>query len=329
MRILRALLIILGTALAVSPLHAQTPPLVVTANPLLDDLVRSLADDAVTTHCLLPSGVRYRDYEPGPNDARILRGAALLVVNGIELEPSLEPLSDEAGFSGQVVVAGEGFPLLNTAGVLQDPETEPGTDQGVPDPYAWHDPRNVRTYVQTIALALIDLVPAHAAAIDARLTIYLQQLDAAHAYATEQLAPVTGSRRTLATSLDFLGYFAHAYQFQLVPIPGPGVGLQPSTLVAQRLADGYKQLGYPAVFVPADAGSRTLRFISSESGVAIVAALSEGPEVGQTYLQTFRNNVDAIAKALRPPDTQAPLEPDPFKAIMHEMPASTEPAERE
>ncbi len=329
MRMLRVLLIVIGAALAVIPVQGQTTPVVVTANPLLDDLVRSLAGEAVTTHCLLPAGVRYRDYEPSSDDARALSNAALLVVNGIELEPSLEALSSEDGFSGQVVVAGEGFPLLNTAGELQDPETEPGTDQGVPDPYAWHDPRNVRTYVQTIALALRDLVPERAAEIDARLKAYLQQLDAAHAYAEEQLAPLTGPRRVLATSLDFLGYFAYAYQFQLVAVPGPGVGLQPATPAAQLLADGYRQLGYPAVFVPADAGSRTLRFIGAESDVAIVASLSEGPGIGETYLRTFRNNVDAIAKALRPVDPQDPLQPEPLNPIMHESPGSMEPTERE
>lgn len=328
MRFLRILVAVLGIAWGI-PAHPQTVPLVVTTNPLLDDLVRSLVGDAVSTHCLLPAGVRYRDYEPTPDDARALAGAALLIVNGLDLEPSLEPLSLEAGFSGEVVVAGEGFPLLNTGGELQDPDTEPGTDQGVPDPYAWHDPRNVRTYVQTIALALRDLLPARAAEIDVQLKVYLQQLDAAHAYAEEQFAPLTGNRRHLATSLDFLGYLAHAYQFTLVPVPGPGTGLQPSTPAAQLLADGYRQLGYPAVFVPADAGARTLRFISSESEVAIVASLSEGPGTGETYLQTFRNNVDAIAKALRIPDPPAALPAEPINPIMHEAPASAEPPERD
>ncbi len=328
MRFLRTLVAVLAVAWGF-PAMAQRAPLVVTANPLLSDLVRSLAGDAVTTHCLLPAGVRYQDYEPTSEDAKVLADAALLVVNGLELEPSLEPLSFEAGFSGEVILAGEGFSLLNTEGELQDPVTGPGTDQGLPDPYAWHDPRNVRTYVQTIALALSDLLPTRAAEIDAQLRVYLQQLDAAHAYAEEQFAPLSGNRRHLATSLDFLGYLAHAYQFTLVPIPGPGAGLQPSSPAAQMLADGYRQLGYPAVFVPADAGSRTLRFIASESDVTIVASLSEGPGTGESYLQTFRTNVDAIAKALRIPDVSALPQPEPLNPIMHELPASALPPERE
>jgi len=328
MRPLRFLLMI-GLVLAAQGARGQTPPLVVTSNPLLEDLVRSMAGTAVTTHCLLPDGVRYRDYEPAPEDARILSRAAMLIVNGIELEPSLEPLADEAGFNGHVVVAGEGFPLLNTAGELQDPDTEPGTDQGVPDPYAWHDPRNVRTYVQSIALALSDLVPSEAANIDANLRAYLQELNSAHAYAEEQFAPLTGPRRVLATSLDFLGYLAHAYEFELVIVPGPGAGLLPSTPAAQRLADGYRMLGHAAVFVPADAGSRTLRFIATESDVNLVASLAEGPGRGETYLRMFRNNVDAIAGALRPPDQPAPLQPEPFNPITQDPPPTTEPETRE
>ncbi len=293
-------LVISALSLLVHGLSGQTTPLVVTANPLLEDFVRTLAGDAVSTRCLLPDGVRYRDYEPGPDDARMLSGAAMLIVNGIELEPSLESLSAEAGFSGPVVVAGEGFPLLNAEGELQDPDTEPGLDQGVPDPYAWHDPQNVRTYVQTIALALSDLMPARAPEIDARLRAYLSQLDEAKAYAEQQFASLPPSRRALATSLDFLGYLAHAFQLQLVMVPGPGAGLQPNSAPAEMLAEGYHKLGYPAVFVPPDAGPRTLRFIATESGVPLISSLSEGPDPGQSYLWMFRNNVDAIVRALHP-----------------------------
>lgn len=322
-------LVLSALSLLAHGLYGQTPPLVVTSNPLLEDIVRTLAGDAVEVRCLLPAGVRYGEYEPGPDDARILAGAALLIVNGIELEPSLEPLAAAAGFSGQVVIAGEGFPLLNTEGELQDPDTEPGTDQGVPDPYAWLDPRNMRTYVQSVALALNDLLPARASVVDAQLRAYLSELDTAHAYAVQQFAALTGARRVLATSLDFLGYLAYAYQFKLVMVPGPGAGLQPDTAPARMLADGYRMLGYPAVFVAADAGSRTLRFIAQQSDVAMVTGLSEGPAAGESYLRVFRNNVDAIAKALGPLETPSTWQPAPFNPIAEDNPVSTEETGRE
>jgi len=72
-----------------------------------------------------------------------------------------------------------------------------------------------------------------------------------------------------------------------------------------------------------------LRFIASESDVPIVASLSEGPGTGETYLQTFRNNVDAIAKAMRIPDATAFPQSEPLNPIMHESPATAEPAERQ
>ena len=322
-------LVISALSLLAHGLAGQTPTLVVTSNPLLEDIVRTLAGDAVEVRCLLPAGVRYGEYEPGPDDARMLAGAALLIVNGIELEPSLEQLADDAGFSGQVVVAGEGFPLLNTEGELQDPDTEPGSDQGVPDPYAWLDPRNMRTYVQSVALALSDLIPARASTVDAQLRAYLTELDTAHAYAEQQFAALTGARRVLATSLDFLGYLAYAYQFKLVMVPGPGAGLQPDAAPARMLADGYRMLGYPAIFVPADAGSRTLRFIAQESDVAMVTGLSEGPATGETYLRVFRTNVDAIAKALDPSDTPSAWHPEPLNPIAVDNPVSNEAPERE
>lgn len=294
----RAFLLLLLATVAGSA-WAQTSPLVVTANPLLDEIVRLLADDAVTTHCLLPAGTRYRDLEPSADDEAVLGRAALLVVNGLELEPDLEPAVNRAGFAGPIVIAAEGLPALNEQGQLLDPETEPDHGQGVPDPFAWHDPRNVRTYVQTIGLALIDLLPHRAAEIAARERAYLQELETAHAYAEEQIGPHAPIHRVLATSHDFLGYLAHAYGLQLLIVPGPGAGLAPDSPGAVRLAEGYRQLGVPAVFVPADAGARTLRSIAQESDVQVIASLAEGPERGQTYLRVFRTNIDTIARAQR------------------------------
>lgn len=298
MRVLWLSLLALLTALLAVPGRAQAP-LVVAANPFLQDLVRVLGEGDVETRCLLPAGVAVRDYEPSPGDGRLLAGASLFVVNGVELEPWLERFVAESGYTGPVVVAGEGLSLLDAEGRLHEPDEEIGFEHGVPDPYAWHDPRNVRLYAQSVATALTDLRPERTLEIEARLRAYLRALDEAHRYAEDRFAVLPARRRVLVTSLESLRYLAHAYDLQLVPVAGPGPGLQPGTGTALRIAATLRDLGAPAAFFAPGASTAALRFIAEESGVALVTTLAEVPAPGSTYLEMFRRNVDTLADALR------------------------------
>lgn len=94
----------------------RTPrtPLVVTANTILDDLVRQVGGDQVSTHCLVQPGADPHTFEPRPSDVKRLVRADLLVVNGLNLEPAILRLAQNSGFKGEIVVATQG--LLPRAG---------------------------------------------------------------------------------------------------------------------------------------------------------------------------------------------------------------------
>ncbi len=110
MRPFTTILVFCATALG---LAANEPtdavPFVVTANTILDDLVRQVGGDRVRTHCLVAPGADPHTFEPRPSDVKHLARADLLVVNGLDLEPAILRLAQNSGFKGEIVVATAGL----------------------------------------------------------------------------------------------------------------------------------------------------------------------------------------------------------------------------
>jgi zinc/manganese transport system substrate-binding protein len=111
-------------------LAAAEPPLVVTANTILDDLVHQVGGDQVRTHCLVQPGDDPHAFEPRPSDVKRLVAAAILVVNGLNLEPSVLKLAQNCGFRGEILVATAG--LTPRRGAAHHEESEDHAPLGTP-----------------------------------------------------------------------------------------------------------------------------------------------------------------------------------------------------
>ncbi len=284
-------------------------PVVVAANPVLADIVRQVGGNTVQVEVLLPNDVSSREYEPTEETARKLGNAGLLIVNGAGYEPWLEQLVKMAKYTGPVLHATENVPLYDQADALHQPDTDEGfknlfesTDF---DPFAWHDPRNVVAYAESIAKGLAAFLPMDGLkVIDENLATFSTALLAAHQEAKDKLASIPVAKRRLASPYDAFRYFAKAYNFQLNSVPGLASGTEPRPAAMENLLRGITQLRAPAVFFEPAANLRTLERITKETGAKTVTTLiTEGlGPVGSptgTYLGMFRANVDAIAAALK------------------------------
>lgn len=284
-------------------------PLVVAANPLLADIVRQVGGNTVQVDVLLPADVSSREFEPTPETAQKLGNAVLLVVNGAGYEPWLEQLVKMARYNAPVLVASENVPLYDQADALHQPNTDEGfknlfeaTDL---DPFAWHDPRNVVEYAESIAKGLAAFLPMDGLKVmDENLATFSAALRAAHQEALDKLAAIPAAKRRLASPYDSFRYFAKAYNFQTTSVPGLSSGTEPRPAAMENLLRGITQLRVPAVFFEPNANLRTLQRITKETGSKTVTTLIPeglGP-VGSptgTYLGMFRANVEAIASALK------------------------------
>ena len=113
------------------------------------------------------------------------------------------------------------------------------------------EPHNVMYWTMLIRDTLIDADPDNADTYSANAASYLEALDA---FAHDVMRPLVGSvpaeNRLLITNHHVLGYFAAAYDFEVIEtvIPGTSTLAEPSAAGIARIIDLVRTYDIPATF---------------------------------------------------------------------------------
>ena len=277
-----------GRAQAVTE-SAAARPVVVASFSILAEMVARVGGEAVALTSLVGPDQQIAPFRPHRVDRSALKPAALLVENGLGLEPWLPGLRHASGFSGDSVVA---------SALVQPRLLRPG----VPDPRAWQDPRNGVLYIHSIAQALAAAAPAAAAGIHERAETYagrVAQLDSALA---QLFSEIPEARRHLVSIGDSMGYFGARYG---VAIRALSVGeATPSARQIEQFAHEAQQDGARAILVDPLCDPRIGEQVSRRSGIALSGpiytdALSVPGGPAATYLDLLRTNAQTIARAIQ------------------------------
>lgn len=264
---------------------------VVTTTTVFADIVKNVGGDRVDVHSIIPPGVGPEDYEPKPDDAKALTGAALVVSNGVGLDDFLDGLLEaNAGATGPRLVLGEGIPTI--------------TVDGKPNPHFWLDPSLVVThYLSAIQAKLTELDAAGADTYAANATAYAATLSAMDTELKNAADALPAANRKLVTFHDAFPYFARHYGFELVGVilANPGQELSAGDLAA--LVDTVKAAGVKAVFSEAQFSPALAETLADEAGITqVVTTLYNdalGPAPADTYVGMMRWNMAKIVEALR------------------------------
>jgi len=285
----RALLLVVPALVAARPGSASPLP-VVASFSILADMTREVGGPAVGVRSLVPADGDVHVYEPRPSDLLAIRGAALVVTNGLGLEGWLDRLLAASGTPAPVVVAAAGVtPRRLGAGV---------------DPHAWQDPRNGMIYARAIAEGLARVMPGQAAEIRARAEDYAGRIAAMDAWIAQQVATVPPARRRILTSHDAFFYFGARYGIEFIGVQGIDTESEPSAAAMAALVRQIRAEGIKAVFVENMTSPRLARMVARESGavlgpVVYSDALSPPGGPADTYLRMFHHNVTQFVQAMR------------------------------
>jgi zinc/manganese transport system substrate-binding protein len=282
-----AAVVVLGAA-GCSPATKQGLPVVVATTTQTADFVRVIGGDAVKVYSVVKPGVDPHEYEPTPADLTTIRNAAVVVTNGVGLEPWFAKVKAASPPVGIVVFASDGVLLRAN------------------DPHIWHDPANAKLMVTSIAAALSKALPDKSATFAANLTAYIAQLDQLDADIAAQVASLTN--RKLVTNHDAFGYFIDRYGFEFVGavIPSFDTATELSTADVQELVKKIRALGVKAVFSESSLPPKTAQAVAAEAGVKVISgndalygdSLGPAGSDGDTYLKMMRHNVRTIVTAL-------------------------------
>ena len=287
-------LILLPTLIAApacSTFKAQPGGLhVLAAETWLADIAQHVAGQRLHVDALLPAGVDPHEFQLAPQDAIKIAQANVLVINGLGYETWLTRALQDSGGQQTVVTATQGLA----------PNGNP------PDPHMWMNPLNVVRYVENIRDALAQADRAGKDIYAANADAYIVQLKQLDTTIKQQVAQLPPDRRALLTNHDALGYFAHAYGFQVVGAVIPSVTNEasPSAKQMAALIDTVKRTKAPAIFLDVSENANLAHQIASATGTKVVTDLyvetlsaPNGPAA--TYIDMMEHDVGIIVEALK------------------------------
>ena len=264
---------------------------VVVTTSIIGDVARQIGGDRVSVKVLLPIGSDPHAFEPRPQDVAALTDADVVLVNGLGLEATLQPL---LGNARAVVTVSDGITALPFAG-----------EKGGLDPHVWQDPNNVIIWANNMANAFAKADPSHADEYAANAKAYIAELTSLDAWIKEQVAQIPEANRKLVTDHEDFGYFTARYGFQQVGAVVPSVSTEsaPSAQELAALEDAIRSSGVKAVFVGSTVSPDLSRRVADDTGVKLVYlftdSLSAAGGDAESYLAFMRHNVNAIVEALK------------------------------
>ena len=307
----RRCLLAFPALLAARPAAAQPGRMPVVASfSILGDMTARIGGDRIALTVIAGPDTDAHGFQPRPSDAVALRGARVVIRNGLGFDGWVDRLIRASGFTGTVVTATEGIAPRMMAAHAHD-HGGAGRRQGhsvgprqVPDPHAWQDLRHGQAYVRTIAAALAAADPANEATYRRNAEAYLARLAALDAWVRAQVATVPEPRRRVVTSHDAFGYFGDAYGIAFLAPQGISTEAEPSAAQVGRLIRQIRDQRITAVFMENMANPATLRRVAQEAGVPVggrlyADALSPPDGPAPDYEAMFRHNLGLLVPAMR------------------------------
>ena len=253
----------------------------VAVDGVLCDITRSLVQGAARVTCLVPPGADPHAVALRGSDRQALSSARLVLVNGYNLTPAMKRIR----VSAPVVAVAERAGPRNKA----------------LDPHVWHDPALTSAMVQESAAALQSVLGSpQAGALQRRSQAMQAVLKQIGSWSARQLQTVPAAQRVLVSEHRAFSAFASRYGIRELPVIdtyASGGALRPSSLSA--ISQAIRQSGSKAIFAEALPPSKTLRRISSVSGVPIAKQplYADGQAPGKSLIQTATANVCTFVNA--------------------------------
>ncbi|MFM7503906.1 MAG: metal ABC transporter substrate-binding protein [Candidatus Limnocylindrus sp.] len=307
-----------GSAASPSPSESSEAPAdytVIATTSVFADLAQLALGDNVTIETIIPAGVDVHTFEPSPADAQKLAGADLIVMNGLGLDEWALSLLEAAGKSEEdVLELAEGIDESNAWVYLEgeehhDEEGEEHSEEegdehahGGIDPHIWLDPKGAAIYVERIAARVAAELPERAAEIESARDAGLADIAALDEELRVGFAAIDASVRKIVTFHDAFGYFARAYEIEIVGVAVEAPGQEPSAKEIAALIDAIKAAGVTSVFSEAQFPSKVLDQVAAETGATVLAnlysdALGDAP--ANSYLGAMRANASAILASFK------------------------------
>ena len=273
-RLLSLLLIALSAgACGGAPNPSATAPndtyRVITTTSVFADLAKMALGDAAYIESIVPAGIDVHTFQPSPSDVEKIQSADLIIANGLGLDGWIGSLIEASGKSGvDTLLLGEGLDQESGWVYLSNAETS-----GALDPHVWLDPKGAILYVQHIADRVSRDAPDLAQRIAASSADGVNSIAAVDQDLATEFAAIDPSRRKIVTMHDAFGYFARAYDIEIVGVAVAAPGQDPSAQEIRALIDAIRKAGVTALFSEVQLPSKVLDQIAADTVTKVLQDL--------------------------------------------------------
>jgi ABC-type Zn uptake system ZnuABC Zn-binding protein ZnuA len=302
-RLLSVLLMVLsvaacGGAVSASATAPNNTYHVITTTSIFADLAKMALGDAAHIESIIPAGTDVHTFQPSPSDVAKIQSADLIIANGLGLDGWIDALIDAAGKGeADTLLLGDGLDQESGWVYLSNAE-----ELGAADPHIWLDPKGAALYVQRIADRVSNDAPNLSQRIAVSSADGIKEIEAIDQELAVAFAAIDAAQRKIVTMHDAFGYFARAYEIEIVGVAVASPGQDPSAQEIRALIDAIRTAGVTALFSEVQLPSKVLDQIAAETGATVLQDLYSdalGASPADSYLGVMQINADAILGALR------------------------------
>ena len=274
---------------------------IVTTVAPITSIVENIAGDRATVTGIIPEGSNSHTFEPAPSDSRLLNGARLMVVNGLDLETPTLKLA-QANLPQGAVIYSLGDKTITAAEYIYDFSFP--KEQGHPNPHLWLNPAYVMRYATLVRDELIRLDDKNKSAYEDNTGKFLNKLEALDQAIMKAIQTIPADNRRLLTYHDSWPYFARRYGFQVIGAVQPSDFADPSPKEVIRLIEQIRKEKVPAVFGSEVFPSPVLEQIAREAKCRYIDKLRDDElpgkpgEARHSYIGMMLENIAIMFEAL-------------------------------
>lgn len=274
---------------------------IVTSVSPITNIVANVAGDRATVRGVVPEGVNSHTFEPAPSDAKVLRDADLIIMNGLHLEIPTMKLAEKVKKPKALVVS------LGDLTVSRDDwkfDFSFPAEHGHPNPHLWPNIALSMRYAEIVRDVLAKVDPKNSDHYFANTTEYLAKLSKLDAAIFECIKSIPAKQRKLVTYHDSYAYFAPRYGMKVIGAIQPSDFSEPTPKEVVRIITQLKEEKVPAVFGSEVFPSKVLAQIAKEANAKYIDELADDDLPGEigapnhTFIGMMTKNMQVMTQAL-------------------------------
>lgn len=270
---------------------------IVTSLPDLADLARNIGGDRVTVDYIVQGNQNPHFIEVKPSYMMKLKKADLFMIVGMDLEMWAPQIIDGSRNSALKVV--------DLSRDIQKQEVPARLDASQGDvhrygnPHYWLDPRNVRTVVEEMLTAMVEVSPGDEQFFRANAAAFLTKVDGKIAEWEATMKPFAGSR--IVTFHKSWGYFAHWLGIVVADQVEPKPGIQPSPSHTAELIKLVREGNIKAIVVEPFYDTSAAEQIARSTSAKVLRLVTSvgGVEDARDYVTMMDYNIRTLAAAFK------------------------------